>query len=49
MAVKIEVNQISCGLLVVPNQIAHQNVENIIIDGNGLFKPGHARRMKEGV
>jgi hypothetical protein len=28
-------------LLIVPDQIAHQDVENVIVDGNGLFEARH--------
>jgi hypothetical protein len=28
-------------LLIVPDQIAHQNIENVIVDGNGLAEARH--------
>jgi hypothetical protein len=28
-------------LLIVPDQIAHQDVENVVVDGNGLFEARH--------
>jgi hypothetical protein len=31
-------------LLIVPNQISHQDVENVVVDGNGLFE---ARQLPE--
>ena len=47
LAIKVQVNQISGGFLIVADQIAHQHVENVVIDGNGLFESRHARSMKE--
>jgi len=47
LSVKIEINQIGGWLLIVPDQIAHQDVENVIIDGNCLFEARHFERMKE--
>ncbi len=41
LAVKIEINQISGWLLIVSDQIAHQNIENVIVDRNGLFEARH--------
>src|SRR4026207_292895 len=32
LAVKIQINQISGWLLVVPDQIAHQDIENVIVN-----------------
>jgi hypothetical protein len=49
LSVKKEINQIGRRLLIVPDQIAHQYVENVIVDGNGLFEAGHSRMMKEEV
>ena len=28
-------------LLIVTDQIAHQDVENVVVDGNGLFEARH--------
>ncbi len=41
LSVKIDINQIRSRLLIVPDQIAHQDIENVIIDGNGLFEARH--------
>jgi hypothetical protein len=41
LSVKKEINQIRRRLLIVPDQIAHQDVENVIVDGNGLFEARH--------
>ena len=43
LSVKIQINQISGWLLIVPDQIAHQDVENVVVDGNGLFKARHGK------
>ncbi len=40
-AVKIQINQIRSWLLIVSDQIAHQHVQNVIVNGNGLFKAMH--------
>jgi hypothetical protein len=37
-AVEVQINQISRGLLVVSDQVAHEHVENVIVNGNGLFE-----------
>ncbi len=47
LAVKIEVNQIRGWLLIVPDQIAHQNIANVVVDGNGLFEARHFEMMME--
>ena len=47
LAVQVQVNEKCGGLLVVPDQIPHQHVEHVIVDGNGLLKAGHGKRMKE--
>ena len=41
LAIKIQINQISGGLLIVPDQIAHQDVENVIVDGKGFATTRH--------
>jgi hypothetical protein len=43
LAVKIEINEISRWSLVVSNEIAHQDVQNVILDGNGLFEASHGK------
>jgi hypothetical protein len=30
----------------VPDQIAHEHIENVIVDGKGSFETRHLRRMK---
>jgi len=47
LAIKVQINQISGGFLIVADQISHQDVENVVVDGNGSFETGHKRRMKE--
>jgi len=32
LAVKMQINQVSGRLLVVPGQIAHQDIENVVVD-----------------
>jgi hypothetical protein len=44
----MQINQIRGRLLIVTDQIAHQNVENVVVDGNGLFEARHnGKRMKK--
>ena len=46
LAVKVQVNDKRGGLLIVPNQIAHQHIQYVIVDGNGAFETRHPGRMK---
>src|SRR5262249_45175734 len=39
-AIKMQINQKSGRLLVMTNQIAHQDVEHVIVDRDSLFKAG---------
>lgn len=41
LAVEMEVNQIRCRLLIVTNQIPHENVENVVVDGDDRLKSWH--------
>ncbi len=47
LAVKVQVNRKRGRFLVVTDQIAHQHVEHVIVDGNGAFETGHRERIKE--
>ena len=38
MGVKMQIHQIGRRLLVVADQIAHEHVEDVIVDGNGSFE-----------
>ena len=49
LAVKVQVNEIRSRVLVVPNQIAHEHIQHVIVDGNGAFETRHKERMKEEV
>jgi hypothetical protein len=42
LAVEIEICQKSGGLVIVTDQIAHQDIQNIIVDWNGFAKARHA-------
>jgi len=46
LAIKVEVNHKRGRLLIVPDQIAHQHIEHVIVDGNGLSETRHQERMK---
>jgi len=41
LAVETQIHQISSGLLIVPDQIAHEHVEDVIVNRNGFAKTGH--------
>lgn len=45
LAVKVEINEIRRRFLIVANQIAHQHIEDVIINGNSLFKARIAKRQ----
>lgn len=49
LAVKVQVNEIRSRFLVVPDQIAHEHIQDVIVDGNGAFETRHKERMKEEV
>ncbi len=40
---KVEINQEGRRLLIMPDDIAHEHVENVIIDWNGSVKARHPR------
>ena len=46
LAIKININQIGGWMLIVADQIAHQHIDHVIVDGNGSFETGHEARMK---
>ena len=46
LAIKMQVNQERGRLLVVPDQIAHQHIEHVIVDRNAAFETRHRGRMK---
>jgi len=41
LALEMEVNQIRGRLAIVPHDIAHQDIEHVIIDRNGFGAAGH--------
>ena len=38
LPVKVQVNHKRGGLLIVPDQITHQDIEHVIVDRNGAFE-----------
>ena len=46
LAVKMQINHKRGRLLIVADQIAHEHIEYVIVDGNGAFETRHLRRMK---
>ena len=47
LPVKARINQIGGRLLIVTNRIAHQDVGNVVVDGNGLFEARHGKVRSE--
>ncbi len=45
LGVKRKINQIGRRLLIVTNQITHQDVEHVIVDSDGLLKTRHGETM----
>jgi len=45
LGVKVQINEIRRRFLIVANQIAHQHIEDVIINGNRLFKARIAKRQ----
>jgi hypothetical protein len=43
--VEVQINEKCRRLPIVPDQVAHENVEHIIIDRDGLSKTGHAGKI----
>jgi hypothetical protein len=42
LAIKVQINQEGGRLLIVADQITHQDVENVIVNWNGFAKSRHA-------
>jgi hypothetical protein len=49
LTVQVHVDHKRCRLLIVPDQVAHQHIEHVIVDGNRSFETRHNERMKEEV
>src|SRR5215510_13772505 len=49
LTVEMQVNDERSRLLIVPDQITHQDIQHIIVDWNGAFEARHKERMKEEV
>jgi hypothetical protein len=47
LAVKMEKNEIRGRLAIVPNDVAHQNVEDVIVHEDGFAETRHAKSKKE--
>ena len=46
LAVKMQINHERSRLLIVPDQIAHEYIEHVIVDRNGAFETRHRGSMK---
>ena len=47
LGVKVQINEIRRRLLVVTNQIAHQHIDDVIINGNRLLEARHEESGKQ--
>ena len=47
LAVEVQVNHKRRRRLIVPDQIAHEYIQDVIVDRNGAFETRHGRRMKQ--
>ncbi len=45
LAVQVQVNHKRGRRLIVPDQIAYQHIEHVIVDGNDLSEARHRKRM----
>jgi hypothetical protein len=46
-AIKVQINDKGGWFLVVSDQIAHKDIEHVVIDGNSLSKTGHRESITE--
>ena len=46
LAVKMKINKIRRRLAIVPDDVAHQNVENIVVDWDAFAETMHAKSKK---
>jgi hypothetical protein len=44
LAIEMEIDKICSGLAIVADDIAHQDVEHVVIDRDGFAKAGHGGR-----
>jgi len=47
LAVEIKINQISGGLTIVTDDVAQQNIDNVVVDRNGFPKSGHGDERRK--
>jgi hypothetical protein len=43
---EIKVNEIGGGLVIVTDDVLHQDVENVVVDRDCLAKTGHDRKLE---
>ena len=46
LAIEMEISKVGGGLLIVSDQVAHQHVQNVVVNGNDLFEARHRKRKK---
>jgi hypothetical protein len=42
LAIQMQINKIRCGLVIVSDKIAHQDVDDVVINWNASFKTRHS-------
>jgi hypothetical protein len=42
----MEISKVGGRLLIVRDQVAHQHVEDVVVNGNGSFEARHKKRKK---
>jgi len=47
LAEEMEINKIRSRLAIVTDDVAHEDVEDVIVDGNGFTKTRHSESKKE--
>jgi len=47
LTVEMQVNKIRGRLSIVPDDVTHQDINDVVVDRNGCAKAGHKERMKE--
>jgi hypothetical protein len=47
LAEEIQINKIRSRLAIVPDDVAHQDINYVVVDRNNFSKPRHFERMKE--
>ena len=47
MTIKMKINQVCGRLLIVTDNVTHQHINDVIINGNSFLETRHSKRMTE--